>query len=412
MRVPKSGAFSLALAITAACLGAVHAGAVTPTQLPLVQALPAADGVVFRCDETRLDTVEREMSSYLAELGVDPAWLVQVREPGALRYTLATPANDTDTLHLVHRLEYGISPETVNLAKPGEPAMLRETVSRKEILLALMQHGRNTEFSGQACASQALKDNVALRQTIVAWTQKLAWGWPDGGSAQWNPQYWYKGTPLDLGNTTEAIRDAFLNQTNYSIGCYTASKMSIMQGVLDHYSRAAPDRMKLASVQSRLLADSDPLVGIEPGSMWFFESDSTPEDRARPGKLLELHQDVAPGNFVPGDWAYFLNPDPVSYQKTGYEGSNAIYLGNGRFDDYYADTPLNSYRYKEKLGEVYQWRNGVFSRSRDFAKLQKLTPEEFDKLGLTPEQGGLVLGYRAVPRLFGFEEYSQFANSK
>ena len=139
--------------------------------------------------------------------------------------------------------------------------------------------------------------------------------------------------------------------------------------------------------------------------MWHFEADVTSEDMAREGKLLTLLDHVAPKNFVPGDWAYFLNPDPVSYAKTGYEGSNAIYLGGNRFDDYYADTPQGSYRYKEKLGEVYQWRNGVYSRSRDWAKRQPLTPEDYDKLGLAPEQGGLVLTYRAVPRYFGYEEH-------
>ncbi len=155
-------------------------------------------------------------------------------------------------------------------------------------------------------------------------------------------------------------------------------------------------------MRQRLLHDGDPLVGVEPPAVWDFEKDFGPATRLQPGKLLRLVRGVPPRHFVPGDWAYLLNTDPVTYEKTGYEGSNAIYLGRGRFDDYY-DDHNHSYTFDEKLDEVYQWRNGVFSRSRDAALVRPLSAEDYERLSRTPAQGGLLLDLRLEPYLFGFE---------
>ena len=70
-----------------------------------------------------------------------------------------------------------------------------------------------------------------------------------------------------------------------------------------------------------------------------------------------------------------------------------------RFDDYYDDNN-HSYTYEQKLDEVYQWRNGVFSRMRDANKIKRLTAAEQLLLGNTPDSGGLQLDIRAVPRYF------------
>ena len=193
--------------------------------------------------------------------------------------------------------------------------------------------------------------------------------------------------------------DVFLHQDKYAMGCYTATKLVIVQGTLDYYSRVKRDQEKTHRVEEALLADGDPLVGIEPGSMWSFEKDFDTHEMEQKGKLLKIYSSVASGNFVPGDWSYILNTDPLSEQKTGYEGSNAIYLGRNRFDDYYNDNN-HSYTYEQKLDEVYQWRNGVFSRLRDVKKIKLLSAEEQALLGNTPEDGGLELDKRVVPRHF------------
>jgi hypothetical protein len=158
---------------------------------------------------------------------------------------------------------------------------------------------------------------------------------------------------------------------------------------------------KLAMIEKTLSADGEPLRDIEPGRVWDFETDFDSKELTRPGKILSVHYGIAAKNFIPGDWSYLLNTDPQTYQKTGYEGSNALYLGRGRFDDYYNDH-RHSYSYRQKMHEVYQWRNQVFSASRDADKVVPLTSGDIERLGRTPAENGIVLDLRITPHQFGF----------
>lgn len=378
---------------------------------PAPQAKAATDeGIRFSCRPHQLHAIESGMDAYLALLGIGPDVFVKKidRIRGVAVYTLNTAGEDSNTRDLQARPELQIRDDRVSLpAQYGKHKQI-QTVSKKEILLALLQHGRLTEFKGGACDIEALKDHVGIRQNTVAWSENLQWAWPDGGSAQWNKKYWKRGTPKPGYPLHQAINDLFLHQNRYSIGCYTATKLVVIQGALDYYRRIKPDPVRQNLLKQRLSVDREPLAGIEPGRMWHFEQDFGPQELHRPGKLVKIGYAAAAGNFVPGDWVYFLNTDPVSYQKTGYEGSNAIYLGRNKFDDYYNDNN-HSYTYEEKLDEVFQWRNGVFSRSRDFARIQALTAEHIALLGKTPAAGGLLTDMRVVPYFFGYEELPALA---
>lgn len=383
---------------------AATAGAqvLSPGGDPASTATPAGAGIVFRCTAQQIAGLQPAVDAYLASLGVDLALVsrqVDARA-GTLAYTWAGPLPGNGTLDLIDRTDLGLTDEAVELpaARGAKKTVL--TVSKKEIVLAMLQRGRTSLFSGQACDVHALQDHVGVRQNIVAWTESLAWKWPNGGSARWNKKYWKRGSPVKGYPLHEAVNDAFINQERYAIGCYTATKLVMIQGVLDYYRRIKKDTATLALVEARLLQGGEPLSYIEPGIMWSFEADSTPQDSARPGKLLGIQYGVPARNFIPGDWAYFLNTDPVTYEKTGYEGSNAVYLGRGKFDDYY-DDHHHYYTYKEKMDEVYQWRNKVFSRSRDLAKVKPLTAAELERLSNTPERGGIQLDLRVFPLLWG-----------
>lgn len=353
------------------------------------------NGLTFQCSSDKQLEFSQQVSTYLQSLGIKPAWLtIQPRE-GGVTFTLAEPWNKISPLDFHTQVELNLRDEMVELPK-GENGELEKirTVSRQEIALALMHPGRHTEAP---CDLTEFKDHIGIRQNIVAWSERLYWQWPEGGPAQWNPKHWDKGTPTS--STLAAFYNAFQQQDLYGIGCYTATKMVVGQGVLDYYARVRPDVTRLSQVLTRLEADKDPLVGIEPAYMWHFEEDHDPRDNDKPGKLLTLQHEVKALNFVPGDWSYLLNSDPVSYAKTGYEGSNAIYLGRGKFDDYYNDHS-HAYSYRQKLDEVYQWRNGVYSRTRDGHKVTPLSEADILKLSQTPPEGGLVLPYRAVPYFF------------
>jgi hypothetical protein len=346
------------------------------------------------------------MATYLNSLDI-PTRLVETKVDtlnGLITFTLNTPKDDFDTLQLNLRPEYALQNTIVQL--PGENGVTKnvETVSKKEILLALLQHGRLTEFSGKNCDIRALKEQVNIRQNIVAWSEKLNWDWPNGGSAKWNEKYWHKGTPLPKVKLNDALNDVFKNHKKYSVGCYTATKIIMTQGMLDYYRRIKHNKLELQVVEKHLVSDNEPLVNVEPGEMWSFEKDFDSGKLAHPGKILQLQHNVAPRNFVPGDWVYIINNDSESSQKTGYEGSNAIYLGRNKFDDYYNDNN-HFYTYEQKLDEVYQWRYGVFSRARDSAKIKPLTKQDYDQQGRPPSGGGLVLSFRVFPISFSSFDY-------
>lgn len=373
------------------------------TSLSLFGASAASQAeVVYRCEGPALFAAQSGMSKLLTRLQVAEHLVTVSLDATQARYALSTPEADTSTVYLRFRPEMGVSDETIQL--PTRGGRLREVsvVSRKEILLALLQHGRTLELSGKACDARALEEHIEVRQNTAAWAEDLEWGWPEGGPAKWNTRYWNRGTLRARQQLDDAMRDVFVNRSQYEIGCYTATKFVMLQGVLDYYARVRPDAAKAQEVRDRLLEDGEALVGLEPRSMWSFEQDFDASDAGRPGKILSMQTGVAAENFVPGDWMYFLNTDPVSYEKTGYEGSNAIYLGRGRFNDHYNDNH-HGYRYHEKLNMVFQWRHGVFSRSRDYDKMQPLTASDYTRFGHTPDEGGLLLDLRVGPYLFGYE---------
>lgn len=362
-------------------------------------------GIRFACNPNQLEAVESDMSDYLASLGVAPGLVVKKtdRTNGTLVFTLNTPKDDVDTLSLKDKPELMLQDEVVSLPAQRGKERKVHTVSKKEILLAILQHGRLTEFKDGNCNIGALKDYVGIRQNTVAWSEKMNLIWPDGGSAKWNIKYWKSGRPKAGVPLHEAINDVFNNQHKYSIGCYVAAKIVMIQGLLDYYRRIKKDPALLKIVESRLWADKAPLVNIEPGIMWDFEAGFDPNEPKRPGKILKIQYGIAPKNFIPGDWAYLLNTDQISYRKTGYEGSNAIYMGRNKFVDLYNDRG-HFYTFQQKIDEVYQWRNGVFSRSRDSAKIKPLSEQEMERLRTPPSEGGILMDFRVSPYLFGSDE--------
>lgn len=362
-------------------------------------------GVRFECRPEQLHKLSADVGNYIRTLGIGHEFIDEKLDAvhGTATYSLPRKYASSSTIYLAWNEALGIKDEI--LVMPADRSGKKHpisTVSKKEILFALLHPGRLTTFAGNACSAEALSDHVGLRQNVVAWSEDITWEWPDGTPAFWNKKYWIKGTPVEGVALHDALNDMFFQQAKYSIGCYTATKVVFAQAALDYYRRVKKDARTASLVEKRLLADGDPLVQIEPGAMWSFEDDFDKADMLRMGKIVHLQQDVQSGSFVPGDWLYFLNTDPKTKDKTGYEGSNSVYLGRNRFDDYYNDN-FHHYNYREKIVEVYQWRNGVFSRWHDWSKITPVSAAQIDELSKSPEEGGLLMTYRAVPYLFGFE---------
>ncbi len=77
--------------------------------------------------------------------------------------------------------------------------------------------------------------------------------------------------------------------------------------------------------------------------------------------------------YVPGDRVWFRNPDVVSSDASGYEGSWVIYLGAGRFSNFWKQAA--PYALEDKCIEVFHWRDGVFIDSQGDPRIDE-TPVE------------------------------------
>ena len=361
------------------------------------QAATNADGITFACTRPAGAQQKQAITGYLASKGIPSSWLSIQKNGQRLSMKIKPRMQASSTLEISRDKRFGVSADLVELLDPRRAAKQVPTVSQKEILLALLHPGRSTTYSGKDCGLEELKDDVGVRQNTVAWAQNVAFGWPDGTPAEWNTQYWDKGTPKQGVNLHEALTDAVINSASYSVGCYTAAKIVLSASQLDYYQRVKRNPQQAQAVHDALIADGDPLVNIEPGRAWHFEHDYPKENDQIAGKILNMKDGVAPRHFVPGDWLYMLNPDPVSYSYTCYEGSNSSYLGMNNCSDYYNDHE-HSYRLEQKMHEVYQWRHGVFSRTHDADKVVPIPAQLMKKLANTPGDGGLILGHRLVPR--------------
>ncbi len=67
---------------------------------------------------------------------------------------------------------------------------------------------------------------------------------------------------------------------------------------------------------------------------------------------------LPPAYYVPGDRVWFRNPDAVSSDVTGFEGSWVFYLGQGLFANFWKrDQPFTLL---SKCVEIYHWRHGTY----------------------------------------------------
>jgi len=78
--------------------------------------------------------------------------------------------------------------------------------------------------------------------------------------------------------------------------------------------------------------------------------------------------------YIPGDRVWFRNPDPLSADVTGYEGSFVFYLGNGLFSNFWKkDQPFTL---TSKCVEIYHWRDALVHDSDGDFQIDEAIVEE------------------------------------
>ena len=62
--------------------------------------------------------------------------------------------------------------------------------------------------------------------------------------------------------------------------------------------------------------------------------------------------------YIPGERVWFRNPDSLSSDVEGYEGSWVFYLGQGHFSNFWQED--QTYTLENKAVELFHWRHGLF----------------------------------------------------
>lgn len=126
----------------------------------------------------------------------------------------------------------------------------------------------------------------------------------------------------------------------YDFSCYRATEYVILLGLARELSQHHPDLLaQLQAINQQHAIRSGLFHEVY---------------------LVEHGQHSAPlppKFYVPGDRVWFRNPDEVSSDVTGYEGSWVIYLGGGLFSNFWRrDAPFTL---EAKCLEIFHWRHAL-----------------------------------------------------
>ncbi|HET6422722.1 MAG TPA: hypothetical protein VFG20_03510, partial [Planctomycetaceae bacterium] len=81
-------------------------------------------------------------------------------------------------------------------------------------------------------------------------------------------------------------------------------------------------------------------------------------DNAYLQKIGTLEDPLPPRFFIPGDRVWFRNPDKFSSDITGFEGSFTVYLGGGRFPNFWKKGRIETLITKCLI--IFFWREAVY----------------------------------------------------
>jgi len=144
----------------------------------------------------------------------------------------------------------------------------------------------------------------------------------------------------------EGLRLALHPETpekRYAFSCYRASEYVLLLGLAGEAERSNP--ALFSAIEAQWL--QGPLMAAR------FEA-------AFLSPVGTAEHPLPKRWYVPGDRVWFRNPEPVSSDVAGYEGSFVLYLGRGHFGNFWKlDKPFTI---EDKLYEIYCWRFGVCTR--------------------------------------------------
>ena len=106
---------------------------------------------------------------------------------------------------------------------------------------------------------------------------------------------------------------------------------------------------------------------------------------------------LPPAYYVPGDRVWFRNPDEISSDASGYEGSWVVYMGGGLFGNFWRrDDPFTL---KSKCVEIHHWRHATFTDDQGVRRIdERLVFERCQATHADPEAERAILARMMRPR--------------
>ena len=143
----------------------------------------------------------------------------------------------------------------------------------------------------------------------------------------------------------------------YSFSCYRATEYVILLSIAEEARESHPELLhKLQSQWEKEALTADDFQD------------------AFLNELGSLQQPLPVHYYVPGDRVWFRNPDAHSMEVTGYEGSWVVYLGSGRFSNFWKLG--QPYTALTKCIEIYHWRDATFTDAQGELQMDETKVEQ------------------------------------
>ncbi|GAP37411.1 putative lipoprotein [Piscinibacter sakaiensis] len=249
-----------------------------------------------------------------------------------------------DTLDLAQRLEAAGGPAGEPPATPAGPAPDERGALARETVAAWLLGPLPTTFGSLDALRSALR--VRLRTVAAAARTALAFHTcaVERPSECWRYDEDHGFVILPGVSLIDALRRATQpahGGRRYAFSCYRATEYVLLLALAEE------------------LAEVDPPVYLALEAAW--RERAIASGRFHDVFLVETGSHDAPlpmGYLVPGDRVWFRNPDEASADASGYEGSWVVYLGGGRFANFW--TLGQPYDLETKCLEIYHWRDATW----------------------------------------------------
>ena len=291
---------------------------------------PAGVRFTGKTQAARLGATET-LSERLRALGLarDAAWITDGTSarlaPGAAARW--TPGGDTLDL----RLSLGLDAAS-------------EADLEREIVVAMLAAPRPLEFPG----FEEFESSVRMRRDTAVAARLTALEF-DTDAIERPQDCWTYAEPtgftvLPGRCLIESLRQATqpgVGGRRYAFSCYRASEYVMLIGIAEEARRVNP--AFLARLQARKERRAVQSGEFHDAFLREFGAMDAP---------------LPPRWYVPGDRVWFRNPDERSADAEGYEGSWVIYVGGGRFANFWI--PERPFTMTSKCVEIFHWRHATW----------------------------------------------------